>query len=54
MKTKHGTTNYKALRPFIAAVNSNGGKKGDCRVTLKEIRAGWKPELPNSVAIAYC
>ncbi len=25
MKTKHGTTNYKALRPFIAAVNSNGG-----------------------------
>lgn len=38
----------------IATIDASGGKIGDCRVTLNEIRAGWKPNLPNNVAIAFC
>ena len=36
----------------IATLDASGAKKGDCRVSLEEIRQGWKPLLPFDNAMA--
>lgn len=36
----------------IATIDASGGKIGDCRVTLNDIKMGWRPLLPCNVEMA--